>query len=182
MLTSQPTMSRMFSICLVLALLLVGTHQLPAPIQEVPESSTPAPEQSAKPKPKRTTKPNEVKSASISTDSSKKEPVHLRVTSDAEARKIFTYFPYPVPPTGLKSPSVNGTYQLTVAPQGEVTQIKILKTMGPIMDVTALKAFIRWKAQPGPLRIVDVSWGLTMMQAPIRSVGSHIPRKDSMAR
>jgi Gram-negative bacterial TonB protein C-terminal len=124
----------------------------------------------------------EAKGASTSTDSSKKEPVHLVVKSDAEARKIFTYIPYPVPPTGLQSPSVNGKYQLTVAPQGEVTQIKILKTMGPIMDVTALKAFIRWKAQPGPLRLVDVAWGLTMMQAPIRSVGSHIPRKDSMAR
>lgn len=175
-------MKRALHFFFFVALLLSSAHRLPAAISEIPVNPTPAPEQSTKPKPKRITKLNEAKSGSISTDSSKKEPVHLQVKSDAEARKIFTYFPYPVPPTGLKSPSVNGTYQLTVAPQGEVTQIKILKTMGPIMDVTALKAFIRWKAQPGPLRIVDVAWGLTMMQAPIRSVGSHIPRKDSMAR
>ena len=41
---------------------------------------------------------------------------------------------------------------------------------------------IRWKAQPGPLRIVDVAWHLTMMQTQVRTIGSHIPRKDSMAR
>lgn len=39
-------------IFLVLALLLVTAHRLPAPIQEIPESPTPAPEQSAKPRPK----------------------------------------------------------------------------------------------------------------------------------
>jgi len=44
-------MSACSSISLVLALLLVGTHRLPAPISEV-ETPTPAPEQSAKPKPK----------------------------------------------------------------------------------------------------------------------------------
>lgn len=38
------------------ALLLITVHRLPAPIQEVPESPTPAPEQSAKPKSKRITK------------------------------------------------------------------------------------------------------------------------------
>src|SRR5438046_9561283 len=42
---------------LVLAFLLATTSRLPAPIQEVPESPTPAPERSAKPKPKRTVKP-----------------------------------------------------------------------------------------------------------------------------
>ena len=37
--------------------LLLTTHPVPAPIQEVQGSPTPAPEQSAKPKPKRTIKP-----------------------------------------------------------------------------------------------------------------------------
>ncbi len=40
-----------------LLFLLVTSQRLPAPIQEVPESPTPAPEESAKPKPKRTIKP-----------------------------------------------------------------------------------------------------------------------------
>jgi hypothetical protein len=46
-----------FCFSLVAALLLVTAHRLPAPISEIPESPTPAPEQSAKPKPKRTIKP-----------------------------------------------------------------------------------------------------------------------------
>jgi hypothetical protein len=40
---------------------------LPAPIQEVPESPTPAPEQSTKPKPKRTIKPKASESSEGST-------------------------------------------------------------------------------------------------------------------
>src|SRR6266700_8186918 len=39
---------------LAVMLLLITAHRLPAPISEIPESPTPAPEQSAKPKPKRT--------------------------------------------------------------------------------------------------------------------------------
>jgi hypothetical protein len=39
----------------VAIMLLISAHRLPAPIQEVPESPTPAPEQSAKSKPKRQT-------------------------------------------------------------------------------------------------------------------------------
>jgi hypothetical protein len=42
---------------LTAVVLLLATHRLPAPITEIPESPTPAPEQSAKPKPKRITKP-----------------------------------------------------------------------------------------------------------------------------
>ena len=43
-------MSRKFVV--VLALLLISVHRLPAPIQEIPESPTPTPEKSAKPKEK----------------------------------------------------------------------------------------------------------------------------------
>jgi hypothetical protein len=50
-------MRRPFRIFVVLMLLLVSAHRLPAPIQESLESPTPAPEQSAKPKPKRAAKP-----------------------------------------------------------------------------------------------------------------------------
>jgi len=45
-------MKRSLVLSLTLALLLMTAHRLPAPIQEIPESPTPAPEQSAKPKPK----------------------------------------------------------------------------------------------------------------------------------
>jgi len=45
---------RTFFFLLVAAVLLATAHRLPAPIQEVPESPTPAPEKSAKPKAKQT--------------------------------------------------------------------------------------------------------------------------------
>src|SRR5947207_6551861 len=67
---------------LVLAFLLTTTSRLPAPIQEVPESPTPAPEQSAKPKPKRTTKP---KATSENSEISTK-----RQTSSAPPRSQLT--------------------------------------------------------------------------------------------
>lgn len=45
------------SLGLSAVVLLLTTHPLPAPIQEVPENATPVPEQSAKPKPRRVAKP-----------------------------------------------------------------------------------------------------------------------------
>jgi hypothetical protein len=50
-------MKRPLTLLLTVTLLLITAHRLPAPIQEVPESPTPVPQQSAKPKPKRTAKP-----------------------------------------------------------------------------------------------------------------------------
>jgi hypothetical protein len=44
-------------VLLTIALVVITAHRLPAPIQEAPESPTPAPEQSVKPKSKRTVKP-----------------------------------------------------------------------------------------------------------------------------
>jgi hypothetical protein len=53
---------------------------------------------------------------------------------------------------------------MTVDPQGNVTEVRILKRMGVFgywrADVTALKTLIRWRASPGPVRIVDVPWSI----------------------
>lgn len=46
----MPVFSRIFRYLLLVALLLVGAHRLPAPIQEISESPTPAPTEQAKPK------------------------------------------------------------------------------------------------------------------------------------
>src|SRR5436305_13732791 len=56
-------------IALTLVVLLIAAPRLPAPIQEVPESPTPAPEQSTKTKPKRIIK---LKDAGKSSESSTK--------------------------------------------------------------------------------------------------------------
>jgi hypothetical protein len=66
-------MRRPFVLFLAVSLLLIAAHRLPAPIQEVPDSPTPAPEQSAKPKPKRTTKPK-VTSESSETSTKRQTP------------------------------------------------------------------------------------------------------------
>jgi hypothetical protein len=66
-------MKRTFSVFLALSLFLATTHRLPAPIQEVPESPTPKPEQSAKPK--RTVKPKASESSESSTKRQTPSPI-----------------------------------------------------------------------------------------------------------
>ena len=100
----------------------------------------------------------EAKSGSVA--SLPKGAVYLKVDSDADARQTFTSFRYP----GWHSTDRmihTGVCRLEVDQQGQVVAITILKSIGSGMDVKALKTFIHWKAKPGPLRIVDVSWKLS---------------------
>jgi TonB family protein len=126
--------------------------------------------------------PNQNKTASANPTSSKKDVVHLTPHSDSEARQIFTYFPYPAIPAQYRFATISGTalYRLTVDPQGNVTEIKIVKKMGVFgdwpADVTALKTFIHWRAKPGPTRIVDIPWQINPGHRYITNEGSHIPR------
>lgn len=62
-------MKRTLALLLTVALLLITAHRLPAPISEIPESPTPAPEQSAKSKPKRTIKSKATSESSESSTS-----------------------------------------------------------------------------------------------------------------
>ena len=117
------------------------------------------------------------------TTSGKTDAVHLVVHSGPEAKQIFTYFPYPDIPAQYRFAKISGTgiYRLTISPQGNVVEIKILKKMGVFgdwpADVTALKTLIHWRAQPGPPRIVDVPWSITPGRHFITNEGSHIPRR-----
>ena len=125
---------------------------------------------------------NQNKTASANPTSNKKDIVHLTPHSDAEARQIFTYFPYPAIPAQYRFAQISGTalYRLTVDSQGNVTEIKIVKRMGVFgdwpADVTALKTFIQWRAKPGPTRVVDIPWNITPGYRFITNEGSHIPR------
>jgi hypothetical protein len=80
---------------------------------------------------------------------------HLMVRSDADARQIFTYAPYPWVEVG---PRAVGVYRLEVNSQGTVAAVTILKSMGSATDVSVMKTFVRWRAEPGSRRIVDISW------------------------
>jgi outer membrane biosynthesis protein TonB len=85
--------------------------------------------------------------------STPKGAVHLVIHTDSDTRKIFTYFQYPQ----VSAPAgTTGLYRLEVNPDGSVGAVTILKSMGSTMDVDLMRAFVRWRAVPGPVRIVDV--------------------------
>ena len=107
-------------------------------------------------------------------------PVHLIVRSRAEIKQTFTYSPFPTVPTELEGyggSQVGGTgsYRLTVNAQGAITQVTILKGFTvaevyderfsnakgntvPALDKVMVQALMRWRAKPGPTRIVDIYW------------------------
>jgi hypothetical protein len=120
------------------------------------------------------------KRSSANTGRVGRQPVHLVVKSRAEIRQIFTYFPYPAVPTELQGYAGSkvggaGLYRLTVNAQGAVTQVTILKGFTvaavyderftnlrgnpvPALDKVMLQGLTRWRAKPGPVRVVDVHW------------------------
>lgn len=88
-----------------------------------------------------------------------KGAVHLLVHNDAEAKEIFTYFPYPPFPDWYQPDEGSldlGIYRLEVTPEGSVSAITLLKSANRMMDVISMKTCVRWHAKPGPLRVVDV--------------------------
>jgi hypothetical protein len=99
--SSPREMSCIIRVLLAIVLLLVTAHRLPAPISEIPESPTPSPEQSAKPKPKRTIRPrvtteNPESSTGSTAPSTQKEhagtpkiEVTLAKDEDSKPAKVF---------------------------------------------------------------------------------------------
>jgi len=86
---------------------------------------------------------------------------HIVITNgDADLRKVFTYFPYPpLPQVNRVLPlSREGLYRVEVSPEGTVTAITMLRTMGKWLDIPVMKTLVRWKAVPGRFRVVDVRW------------------------
>jgi TonB family protein len=96
-----------------------------------------------------------------------KGAVHIVVNAgDKDLAKVFNYFPYPPMPSDARNRKLplrrTGIYRIEVNPDGKVAAITILKTSGRSMDYAALKTFANWKAKPGPLRVVDVTFTLTI--------------------
>jgi hypothetical protein len=81
---------------------------------------------------------------------------------DDDLRQIFTYFPYPPRPIDTWNRVLplhrNGVYRLEVTPEGKIAAVTILKTMGKNLDYSVLKTIVNWKAKPGALRVVDMTW------------------------
>lgn len=124
--------------------------------------------------------PKQTKARSANASRPEKKPVHLIVRSRAEIKQTFTYSPYPAVPSELEGYAGSqvggtGTYRLVVDAQGAVTQITILKGFTvtavyderfsdvkgnavPALDQVMVQALMRWRAKPGPMRVVDIYW------------------------
>jgi hypothetical protein len=120
------------------------------------------------------------KKGSSANASRPEKPVHIVVRSRAEIKGAFTYSPYPTVPSeleGYAGSQVGGiaTYRLSVDAQGAVTKVTILKGFTvtavyderfsdakgnavPALDKLMVQALMRWRAKPGPTRVVDIYW------------------------
>ena len=124
--------------------------------------------------------PKQKRGSSGNASRSAGKPVHLVVRSSAEIKQTFTYSPYPAVPDELEGYAGSqvggtGTYRLTVDARGKVTQVMILKGFTvtaiyderfsnvkgnavPALDKVMVQALMRWRAKPGPTRVVDIYW------------------------
>ena len=97
---------------------------------------------------------------------------HIVCTNgDADFRKVFTYFPYPPLPNVHRVLPLErtGIFRIEVSPEGTVTAITILRTMGKWLDIPVMKQLVRWKARPGKFRVVDVTWTFTYYPSSVHS-------------
>ena len=124
--------------------------------------------------------PKQRRGGSGNANRSEGRPVHLVVRSSAEIKQTFTYSPYPAVPDELEGyvgsqVGGTGTYRLTVDAHGAVTQLTILKGFTvnaiyderfsdakgntvPALDKVMVQALMRWRAKPGPMRVIDIYW------------------------
>jgi hypothetical protein len=142
--------------------------------------------------------PNQTKASLAKVGHSETKPIHLVVRSRADIRRIFTYSPYPAVPSELQGyegtqMGGTGTYRLSVDAQGAVTQVMILKGFTvtavyddrfssakgnpvPPLDKVMLQALSRWRAKPGPARLVDIYWSFGMPGAGDIGDAATLPR------
>ena len=124
--------------------------------------------------------PSKQKGSLPKAGSPQEKAIHVVVRSRADIKGIFTYAPYPAVPSELQGYEGSqmggtGTYRLSVDAQGAVTQVTILKGFTvnavyderfsnikgnavPALDQVMVQALMRWRAKPGPMRVVDIYW------------------------
>ena len=124
--------------------------------------------------------PKQTKNSSANASRSEKKPVHHSVRSQADIKQTFTYSPHPSVPDELQGYAGSqvggtGTYRMVVDAQGKVNQVTISKgfvvtavyderfsdvkgNTVPALDQVMVQALMRWRAKPGPMRVVDIYW------------------------
>jgi hypothetical protein len=122
----------------------------------------------------------QTKAGSANASRAEKRPIHITVRSQSEIKQTFTYFPHPAIPDELQGYAGTqvggtGTYRMIVDPQGAVSQVTIVKGFTvtavyderfsdikgnavPTLDQVMVQALQRWRAKPGPMRVVDICW------------------------
>ena len=122
----------------------------------------------------------QTKNSSANASRSEKNPVHLSVRSQADIKQTFTYSPHPSVPDELQGYAGSqvggtGTYRMVIDAQGKVNLVTILKgfvvtavyderfsdvkgNTVPALDQVMIQALMRWRAKPGPTRVVDIYW------------------------
>jgi hypothetical protein len=117
--------------------------------------------------------PRQTKARSANASRTETKPVHLTVRSQAEIKQTFTYSPHPVIPDELQGYAGTkvggtGTYRMIVDAQGAIPQVTVLKgftvtavydeRFSNVKDKVMVQALMRWRAKPGPTRVVDLYW------------------------
>src|SRR5467141_2613409 len=137
-------MSRARVVLVIVALVLVGSRRLPAPISEIEEKSTPAPQESAKPKVKHP------KSKSEDDSGKKKSEERSTPRPSGVARNLDGPKPiFPPEAAGLHL-SGTGKYLLHFDQNtGLVTDVTVSQSAGsPLLDNSAITAFRQWHEDP----------------------------------
>jgi hypothetical protein len=134
------SVSRRSCFLIIAALLLSSAHRLPAPIQEVPETPTPAPAQSARPKSKQTVKAK---------GSEGSESPARRQTPSPMPRNQKTLQQNLFDGTWVGSFQVDDSRTLIIGAAGTVVTEKSVKYGTATWSATCDRASMRWKTAGG---------------------------------
>ena len=154
-------------ILLVVFLLMLSAHRLPAPISEE-EKATPAPEESAKPKIKHSAKPKANDKDDEDSDKSRAKKSKQSPSStprpSGKARNLTGPSPqYPAEAAGQQLTG-RGTYLLHFEQAtGNVTDVTVVQSAGsPLLDQAAIMAFRQWHEDPNCAKEVTMTMSFTM--------------------
>jgi protein TonB len=139
---------------LVLLMFLATSPRLPAPISEVEEKATPAPEEPAKPKVKHSAKPKANDEDNETSDKSRARKSEQSSSStprpSGKAKNLTGPSPQ-VPDEAIKQHLAGkGAYLLHFdQTTGTVTDVTVVQSAGsPILDEAAIAAFRQWHEDP----------------------------------
>ncbi len=157
---------------LVLMMLLATSQRLPAPISEVEEKATPAPEESARPKVKHSPKPkanDEDNEASEKSRTKKSDQSSASTPRPSGKAKNLTGPSPQVPAEAVKQRLTGkGSYLLHFdQTTGTVTDVTVVQSAGsPLLDDAAIAAFRQWHEDPNCAKEVTMTISFAAAAAP----------------